>query len=43
MDVLSDIYTTTNKLHDGRINDLEELFIMTRKKILGHRSPRPVL
>ena len=33
MEVLSDIYTTTNKLHDGRINDLEELFIMTRRKL----------
>jgi glycosyltransferase involved in cell wall biosynthesis len=32
MEVLSDIYTSTLKLHDGRINDLEELFIMTRKK-----------
>jgi glycosyltransferase involved in cell wall biosynthesis len=31
METLSDIYTTTNKLHDGRINDLEELFIMARK------------
>ena len=33
MEVLSNIYTTTNKLHDGRINDLEELFIMTRRKL----------
>ncbi len=33
MTVLSDIYTATpRKLHDGRINDLEELFIMARRK-----------
>jgi glycosyltransferase involved in cell wall biosynthesis len=33
MTVLSEIYGATNKkLHDGRINDLEELFIMARCK-----------
>jgi glycosyltransferase involved in cell wall biosynthesis len=33
MNVLSEIYTgTAKKLHDGRINDLEELFIMARRK-----------
>jgi len=32
MKVLSEIYATTNKLQDGRINDLEELFIMARKR-----------
>jgi glycosyltransferase involved in cell wall biosynthesis len=33
MTVLSEIYKGTDrKLHDGRINDLEELFIMARRK-----------
>jgi len=32
MTVLSEIYTTTPRLHDGRINDLEELFLMSRKR-----------
>jgi glycosyltransferase involved in cell wall biosynthesis len=33
MTVLSEIYRATDrKLHDGRINDLEELFIMARRK-----------
>ncbi|MGA2586994.1 MAG: glycosyltransferase family 2 protein [Candidatus Aminicenantales bacterium] len=32
MEVLSEIYATTKKLQDGRINDLEELFIMAKKK-----------
>jgi len=33
MTVLSEIYTGADKkLHDGRINDLEELFIMARRK-----------
>jgi glycosyltransferase involved in cell wall biosynthesis len=31
MEVLSEIYTTSTRLHDGRINDLEELFIMTER------------
>ncbi len=31
MDVLSGIYKTSTKLHDGRINDLEELYIMAKK------------
>jgi glycosyltransferase involved in cell wall biosynthesis len=30
MKELSEIYRTTSKLHDGRINDLEELFLMAR-------------
>jgi hypothetical protein len=33
MELLSKIYTTTNKLHDGRINDLEELFIMAKHRL----------
>ena len=33
MVLLSDIYTTTNRLHDGRINDLEELFIMAKYRL----------
>lgn len=31
MGVLSDIYGTSTRLHDGRINDLEELYIMAKK------------
>jgi glycosyltransferase involved in cell wall biosynthesis len=31
MVILSDIYKMTTKLHDGRINDLEELYIMAKK------------
>lgn len=30
MRLLSEIYKNSHKLHDGRINDLEELFIMAR-------------
>jgi len=30
MEILSRIYTTSDRLHDGRINDLEELFIMAK-------------
>ena len=33
MELLSGIYTTTNRLHDGRINDLEELFIVAKYKL----------
>jgi glycosyltransferase involved in cell wall biosynthesis len=33
MELLSGIYKTTNKLHDGRINDLEELFIMAKHRL----------
>lgn len=32
MEALSAVYTGTGNLHDGRINDLEELFIMARRK-----------
>ncbi len=31
MEVLSGIYKTSTRLHDGRINDLEELYIMAKK------------
>ena len=31
MGLFDEIYRTTNRLHDGRINDLEELFIVARK------------
>jgi glycosyltransferase involved in cell wall biosynthesis len=31
MQVLSDIYTTSTRLHDGRINDLEELYICAKR------------
>jgi len=33
MELLSKIYTTTNRLHDGRINDLEELFIVAKHRL----------
>jgi hypothetical protein len=33
MELLSGIYQTTNRLHDGRINDLEELFIMSKYRM----------
>jgi glycosyltransferase involved in cell wall biosynthesis len=39
MEVLSEIYKTSNKLHDGRINDLEELFLMSRKRFLVIEVP----
>jgi len=31
MQVLSEIYTTSTRLHDGRINDLEELYICAKR------------
>ena len=32
IEVLSEIFKTSNRLHDDRINDLEELFLMSRKR-----------
>jgi glycosyltransferase involved in cell wall biosynthesis len=33
MQLFDEIFRTTNRLHDGRINDLEELFIVARHRL----------